>query len=446
MRSEKTILATALLLLLALPGIAQAATCAVDDTPATSLLIPYFEVDLSESAGSAPTTRFWIRNTATRPRLAQVNLWTDWGIAAFAFYVYLPAKATQRIDLADVLIDGKLPSTGAGVSPIGDFDSVGTALPFPNCNNTSDPANGLPVTPNLGPATLANLRARLSGQPSPGDGLCWAFDHGDGWARGYVTIDNVLECSNALPPDPGYPVFALNPDNVLEGGFELRDPRNNFAQGGRAVAIESNSTFEFAPGDVTFLSRYHDGTTSDQLEPLPPSWRVEFDDSSGLDSANAELILWRAAPRTSPRVCGAIPNWFPLGETGRRPYDSGGDTPAPPVVFPGDPPPLPAYFSLATGRYPVARLSDTLQGVVTKGSGEVLLLSFSPEFPSSSNTDGQAWVGVVQDREGRFSEIRAGVPLDTFCEFASPQAADVSGPLAQNPNTRTYLFSDDFED
>lgn len=205
MRSENAILATVLLSMLALPGMAQAATCSVDDTPATSLLIPYFEVDLSDSASSAPTTRFWIRNTATRPRLAQINLWTDWGIAAFAFYVDLPAKATQRIDLADVLIDGKPPSTGAGVSPIGDFDSLGTALSFPNCNNTSDPANSLPVTPNLSPAALANLRARLSGQPSPGDGFCWALDHGDGWARGYVTIDNVLECSNAPPPRSGLP-------------------------------------------------------------------------------------------------------------------------------------------------------------------------------------------------------------------------------------------------
>lgn len=444
MRTAKTILASALLAALALPGAAQADTCAVDDKPATSLLIPYFEVDLSATASTTPTTRIWVRNTATRPKLAQVNLWSDWGIAVFAFYVYLPAKATQRIDLADVLIDGKLPSTGAGVSPIGDFDSVGTALPYPNCNNTADPANGLPVTPNLSPSALNNLRARLSGQVSPGDGLCWAFNHGDGMARGYVTIDNVLECSNALPTDPGYPVFALNLENVLEGGFEFRDPLNNFAQGGRAVAIESNSTFEFVPGDATFLGRYHASVANDQLEPLPPSWRVEFDNSASPDSPGAELIVWRGAPPTNPRPCGQFPFWFPLGETGRRPYDTDGDTPAPPVVFPGDPPPFPELFGLATGRYPVERLSDTLQGTVTKGSGELLLLNFSSQYPMT--IEGQAWVGVVQDREGRFSEIRPGVPLDTFCEFALPQAADVSGPLADNPNTLTYLFSDDFED
>lgn len=438
----KSILSVALLAVLFAAAPARADMCTLDNAPAASLLFPYFEVGLDGSSSSTLTTRIWLRNTADRPRLAQVTVWSDWGVAITAFYVYLPASGTQRMDLADLLIDGRLPSTGAGVSPIGDFDAAGTPQNFPGCNNTSDPANGLPVTSSISPTLLSTLQTRLTGRQSPNDGLCGGQNFGDLVARGYLTVDLVASCSFSFPDSPGYP-FELEHENSLVGGFELLDPINNFAQGGRAVALQSNTSDVLLLGDISFYGRYHAAIAVDQREPLPPTWHVEFDDSSGLNSDSAELIVWRGVPITNPRACGSVPQWFPMGDSGRRPYSASGDTPADPILFPGDPAPFPEPFALATGRYPASQLSDTLQGTVSAGSAELLLLTISNLYPTFE--EGQSWVGVVHNSEGRFSEIKPGKPLDSFCEFVQPQPADVSGPPAENPNTLTYLFSDDFE-
>src|SRR5687767_12831781 len=103
---------------------AQADMCAADQRPAASLPIPHFVVDLSGTVGQDRNTRFWVRNMATRSRLTNVTLWTTWGIPAFSFNVYLPAYGTQRIDLAALFLQGQLPQTGSGITPVGAFDSL----------------------------------------------------------------------------------------------------------------------------------------------------------------------------------------------------------------------------------------------------------------------------------------------------------------------------------
>ncbi len=70
--------------LLAMPaaGGALAGNCRVDDQPAASLLIPFFEVDLEDPRGK--TTLFSVNNGGAKPALARVVLWTDWGVPTLA--------------------------------------------------------------------------------------------------------------------------------------------------------------------------------------------------------------------------------------------------------------------------------------------------------------------------------------------------------------------------
>src|SRR4051812_36865105 len=88
-----------------LPAVAK--TCAVDAVPAATLLLPYFEVDLTKPGGR--TTPLAVNNASDRATLAHVVLWTDLGVPTLAFDVYLTGYDVQTINLRD-LFTGSLPS------------------------------------------------------------------------------------------------------------------------------------------------------------------------------------------------------------------------------------------------------------------------------------------------------------------------------------------------
>src|SRR5512139_1397068 len=52
-------------------------SCDIGVTPAATLLLPYFEVDLG-TAGTGRTTIFSITNVSPYPQIAHVTLWTDY--------------------------------------------------------------------------------------------------------------------------------------------------------------------------------------------------------------------------------------------------------------------------------------------------------------------------------------------------------------------------------
>jgi hypothetical protein len=75
-------------------------------------------------------------------------------------------------------------------------------------------------------------------------GLCSAADHGDGVARGYLTVDVVSRCTDALPGDDGYfgDGGAAAFDNVLWGEYVLVEPANNLAHGDTLVHLQASTT------------------------------------------------------------------------------------------------------------------------------------------------------------------------------------------------------------
>src|ERR1700719_2720992 len=115
---KKTALSLALVGLLALGGQAAAVICTIDAVPAATLLLPYFEVDLSNPNGL--TTLFSINNASATAVLAHVVIRSDLSVEVLDFNVYLTGYDVQTINLRDIIVNGNLPQTAsAGRGPRG---------------------------------------------------------------------------------------------------------------------------------------------------------------------------------------------------------------------------------------------------------------------------------------------------------------------------------------
>ncbi|HEV8577740.1 MAG TPA: hypothetical protein VGX68_01560, partial [Thermoanaerobaculia bacterium] len=242
---KRTVLCLALLGLLALGGQAHAVICTIDDVPAATLLLPYFEVDLSNANGV--TTLFSINNASATAILAHVVVWADLSVPVLDFNIYLTGYDVQTINLRDILVSGILPRTasagqdpGDTISPKGDFSQD---INFASCTGQLPP-------PNLPASFVQHLQLSLTGQSSPILGnRCAGRALGDNIARGYVTVDTVNNCTLRFPGDAGY--FApggsgdVTNQNVLWGDYFYVNPGQNFAQGETLVHIEA------APGTGT---------------------------------------------------------------------------------------------------------------------------------------------------------------------------------------------------
>src|SRR5262245_17251516 len=80
----------------------------IDEVPAATLLLPYFEVDLGRPDGI--NTLFSINNAAAAAAIAHVTLWTDQSVPTLDFDVYLTGYDVQTINVRDIF-DGRLPRT-----------------------------------------------------------------------------------------------------------------------------------------------------------------------------------------------------------------------------------------------------------------------------------------------------------------------------------------------
>ncbi|HEV8630796.1 MAG TPA: hypothetical protein VGV61_10800, partial [Thermoanaerobaculia bacterium] len=241
-------------LLLSLLGAAArpgaAALCAIDAVPGATLLYPFFEVDLADR--QARDTVISAENTGTSPVVAHVTLWTDWAIPVFAFDVYLAPLDVQRVSLAELILDGRLPATGSAVSPRGRLSGLPVA--FPGCNNGTTPgAAPVYADPALPVALRNHLQSQLTGHASPLTGQCAGENRGTAIARGYVTIDANDQCTLLFPSDAGY--FAGNGPttrrNVLAGDFAVTRPGGLHVWSFPAVALEAAPEGSPLPGSRT---------------------------------------------------------------------------------------------------------------------------------------------------------------------------------------------------
>lgn len=274
----RRILASGLLLLLTLAGRGAAEpsppACVSGPAPAATLLVPYFEVDLS--GADRATTLIAVTNAGDHATLAHVVLWTDWGVPTLAFDLVLAGNDVQTMNLRD-LFAGNLPATGGAA--------------FPGCTD--------PVTlPDLDAAALSALRRQHTGQPDVLNHCSGSGRGGADKALGYVTIDVTRRCSPTIryPSSNGYfeaggsGTGVASDENLLLGDFFIVDAEQNLAAGNEAVSIVADaSRFEGEP--ATFYGGWIGHSGDDARAPLGTRYRARFL-HGGAFSGGTDLVVW----------------------------------------------------------------------------------------------------------------------------------------------------------
>lgn len=433
---KKTALCLALVSLLALGGQAVADICTVDDVPAATLLVPYFEVELDEAGGL--TTLFEINNASATAVLAHVVVWSDLSVPVLDFNVYLTGYDIVPINMRDVL-NGILPTTASDgqdpadtISPQGDFSQD---INFASC------AGQLPIPPL--PASFVNhLQNSLTGQPSSLlGGLCAGRDLGDNIARGYITVDTVNNCTLRFPGDAGYFGAGGTGDatnqNVLWGNYYYVDPAENFAQAETAVHIEADAINPetSVPGNYTFYGRYVDWTAIDNREPLATNFAARYLDNVAF-TGGTDMIVWRDSKvDQAPFSCASQPAWFPLGQQAIVIFDEE-EQPDVPETFPVSPQPeegglipFPAEAQRVTVNGPDGALPSPFEAgwmFLNLNQTNVAQGAVPPEVADAA----QAWVTTVMSAEGRFSVGFNAIVLDSACNpnvIANPATVGIGG-------------------
>jgi hypothetical protein len=425
--------------LVALGGQAVAEIGTIDDVPAATLLLPYFEVDLNSTSGV--TTLFSINNASATAALAHVTVWTDLSVPVLDFDVYLTGYDVQTINMRDI-VNGILPITAE--ESIDPSDSVsndgadtGTILGDPLDQNFGG-STGPCVSPSYNPLSAAFVNGHL--QPALTGGAsslsnCVGVDYGDNIARGYVTVDTVSFCNLDFPSTPGYfnPGGAADFNTVLWGDYFYVEPGENFALGETLVHIEACEPGNgyigyvgngagycpFVPGDFTFYSRYTAGTGADQREGLASEFAVRYI-TGGQFTGGTDYIVWRDS-RSTDIIGGSCPAendfvWYPLNQELVVAFDEEENSEELCVTFSDVSPPdddIPTCFPIEAGRYNVE--NSTVPGSATLGPTADFGWMYL-DLDLSSGQPSQAWVTAVMSAEGRFSVGFDAIQLDNVSE------------------------------
>ncbi len=407
------------LALVALAGPAAADLCTIEATPAATLLLPYFEVDIDDASGV--DTFFSINNAAYYSVLTHVIVWGDWSVEALDFNVYLTGYDVQTIGMGLIIRDGVLPRTNRtnSVSPQGPYSG-----PHPSYGN----CGALPYTnPALDADFLAHLQSILTGGPSAiYGGRCGGADHGDNIARGYVTVDVVNDCTLLTPCDPGYFTAPDGTfyqgvgeyDNVIWGDWYMIDYANNFAQGDTLVHIEAanpDNTLEVVQlSNGTFYNRCNapfGGIFADLREPLGTTFATRFYQNAAF-TGGTDFIVWKDSqfPTADGYSCGAGPGWAPLPESQVVFFDEQENPETVCTISPC--PEDDVLFPWETNRRSVASIE------VTPDSGWVYM-NLNQNYGGGFSYLAQAWVVAVHSAEGRFSAGLSAIQLDSYCDSSS---------------------------
>jgi hypothetical protein len=410
---------------------AHAVICATDATPAATLLLPYFEVDLDDPNGI--DTLFSINNASSSAVLAHVVLWTDLSVPTFDFNIYLTGYDVQTISLRGIFTGTAPRTASAGQDP---GDAISPRGAFSQDVNFASCAGQLPP-PAIPASFQAHLRAAHTGVFSAFLNGCSGLAFGDGIARGYATVDVVNNCTLRFPGDAGYFVSGGTGDatnqNVLWGDFFLVHGGDSAAQGDNLVHIEASATNPetSTPGQYTFYGRYVGWTAADNREPLATDFVVRFFAGGAFDGGT-DLLVWRDSKvDQSAFKCGTRPSWYPLGQEAIVIWDEEEQVEVE-IIPPFSPPPLPEEFFFVfpseahrlavSEELPVTRDAGWLFIGLNRGSSS----TNPPEDPAAE----QAWVTAIHSASGRFSVGYPAVKLDSACDAAHVIVLE-NGPVFQ---------------
>jgi hypothetical protein len=435
MRIGKLCFCLALVSLLGLNGRALAVIGTIDDVPAATLLLPYFEVACPRTTASAVNTLFSINNASDSAVLAHVTLWTDQSVPALDFDVYLTGYDVHTISLYDVLCLGHLPRTassgqdpngaaiGVGISPRG---IVSDDINYTTCTN-------LPYgRPAVSESFRAHLNAWLQGKQSPATGNCAGSKTNDGILRGYVTVDTVNACNLFFPSDWAFYAPFITNQNVLWGDYFYVNPLGT-AQGETLVHIEAcpaeviNVTNGvggtpilppveleppcFLPGSHTFYGRYNGATAEDGREPLPTTMAARYL-SGGAFPNGTDFLVWREADDSdSAYNCNlqGPPTWYPLEATQIVIFDEE-EQPVTNETCPSGDPTCEQEITIPNEANRVDVATDLLAPFDFGWAW--LNLQHTEVTPIYGDTAAQTWVTTLMEASGRYAVGFDAIQLD----------------------------------
>jgi len=407
---RKLCLCLALMSLLGLGGQAFAVIGTIDDVPAATLLLPYFEVDIANPNGV--TTLFSINNASATAVLAHVTVWTDQSVPALDFDVYLTGYDVQTINLRDIFVAGNLPVTASDgqdpkdtISPQG---PVSQDINFASCSV-------LPYAPGAVSASFRqHLQAWFQGNQSPATGNCAGSKQPDtNVLRGYVTVDTVNACNLFFPSDWAFYAPFVTNQNVLWGDYFYVNPdpvTGNFAEGETLVHIESCPTC-FVPGDHTFYGRYNGASADDAREPLPTTMAARFI-NGGPFNGGTDFLVWREADESDTAYnCNlqGPPAWYPLEATQIVIFDEE-EQPVTNETCPSGDPTCEQEITIPNEANRVDVAADLLSPFDFGWAW--LNLQHTEVTPIYGDTAAQTWVTVVMDASGKYAVGFDAIQLD----------------------------------
>jgi hypothetical protein len=336
--------------LFAIAGSASAITCTIDQRPAATLLVPYFEATFNPdntplgTGENARDTLVTICNASSAPMIAHVNVFNERTELVLDFNVALTGFDCQSMSMARVL-SGFLPATPIDTDHTASTDDA--CQRNPDAEIYPDPAGFLRIRPtNADAATLQDntLATTLYPQPAWPAGSSFAeavldsLDETDDSVscggvdgditnpiRGYLVIDHANYCNLSNPSDPNYyRKDAIGMENNLFGEVIFTSGSGLPTMGGSTVNIEADPTggtlgaeiLSSLAGDETvpirtFYHRYVQDDTlcfggncakfatnpwnqgiGDQREPLGLKYAARWFDTAGVGSF---LNVWRAS-------------------------------------------------------------------------------------------------------------------------------------------------------
>jgi len=425
-------------------------SCDISVAPAATLLLPYFEVDLTSRTGE--TTIFTITNVSNEEQVAHITLWTDYSYPVIDFNVYLTGYDVQSLNLYDIIALGQIaPTRGTGFedpgSPEGDFSDDNPLVLEESCRNLPVNLNQAYVTRMQQAFTVGTVPALGSAAACTGIGSSVTAGTNPGRlnanAIGYATIDVASRCGTQLPSDPGY--FTLGGealfDNVLIGDYQQINSGQNFAQGNPMVHIRAIPEGG-VPGDGTvtnfdrtFYSRYQPATdpTADRRQPLPSTFAARWI-NGGTGSFETFYKIWREGDVDGNAACTGAGDVSPANITQVTEFvtfdEEENAVGAAPEEGPVSPPITLEFTLPETGRVPVG---DGVFPELDNGA----IAGWTYMNLDNDEGDGiasQNWVVVSMRAEGRYSVDFDAAWLGNGCSpeaelsEVDPAGAAVIGP------------------
>ncbi|MGH7487603.1 MAG: hypothetical protein ACREMY_18670, partial [bacterium] len=259
-----------LVALVALASSAAAVTCTIDQHPAATLLVPYFQVHLNadgsiDTSSARTDTLVTVVNASSAPTLAHVTVWNRRSHHVLDFNIALTGFDIVSWSMEDVLL-GHLPSTPdngswatkdvcernsaakeypdangwlrfrPGTLPLGTTDQQQATTQY------QDPAFGTDFAAALADALDydSNYDCLDDYGDSPDGDITGSSVAGNGNLSGYVTIDMANYCTVTFPDDPNYyDNDAIGMENNLWGDYIIVSNTGIPTLGASTVQIEA---------------------------------------------------------------------------------------------------------------------------------------------------------------------------------------------------------------